>query len=87
MSYLHIGSFPSSMTKNEKDSLRRKAKNFVVKDWLLFYRDKKKVADLQVLKCASFLFFVLSYTFFYSCDASFLMLSFVPSIILIIPPS
>ena len=25
VSYLRIGSFPSSMTKNEKDSLRRKA--------------------------------------------------------------
>ena len=59
VSYLRTGSFPSSMTKNEKDSLRRKAKNFVVIDGLLFYRDKKKAADLQVLKLASFLFFVL----------------------------
>ena len=59
VSYLRTGSFPSSMTKNEKDSLRRKAKNFLVKDGLLFYRDKKKAADLQVLNRASFLFFVL----------------------------
>ena len=29
VSYLRTGSFPSSMTKNEKDSLRRKAKNFL----------------------------------------------------------
>ena len=50
--YLRTGSFPSSMTKNEKDSLRRKAKNFVVKDGLLYYRDKRKAADLQVLKHA-----------------------------------
>ena len=28
VSYLRSGSFPSSMTKNEKGSLRRKAKNF-----------------------------------------------------------
>ena len=49
MSYLRTGSFPS---KNEKDFLRRKTKNFAVKDWLLFYSDKKKAADLklQVLK-------------------------------------
>ena len=49
--YLRTGSFPSSITKNEKDSLRRKSKNFknfVVKDGLLFYKDKKKSADLQV---------------------------------------
>ena len=45
--YLRTGSFPSSMTKNEKDSLRRKSKNFVVKDGLLFYRDKKKSADFN----------------------------------------
>ena len=42
VSYLRTGSFPS---KNEKDFLRRKMKNFV--DWLLFYSDKK-AADLQV---------------------------------------
>ena len=47
VSYLRTGSFPS---KNEKDFLRRKTKNFVVKDGLLFYSDKKKAADLQVLK-------------------------------------
>lgn len=52
VSYLRTGNFPSSMTKNEKDSLRRKAKNFVVKDGLLFYRDQKKAADLLVLKHA-----------------------------------
>ena len=50
--YLRTDSFPSSMTKNEKDSLRRKAKHFVVKDGLLFYRDKKKATDLQVLEYA-----------------------------------
>ena len=47
--YLRTGSFPSSMTKNEKDSLRRKTKNFAVKDGLLYYRDKTKAEDLQVL--------------------------------------
>ena len=45
--YSRTGSFPS---KSEKDFLRRKTKNFVVKDGLLFYSDKKKAADLQVLK-------------------------------------
>ena len=45
--YLQSGSFPS-LTRNEKDSLRRKAKNFVVKDGLLYYRDRKKNCDLQV---------------------------------------
>ena len=64
MGHLRTGSFPSSMTKNEKDSLRRKEKNFVIKDGLLFYRDKKKVADLQVLRrAASFPFFVILFLF------------------------
>ena len=47
VSYLHTGSFPS---KNKKRFLRRKTKNFVIKDGLLFYSDKKKAADFQVLK-------------------------------------
>ena len=42
--------YSSSTFMNEKDFLRRKTKNFVVKDGLLFYSDKKKAADLQVLK-------------------------------------
>ena len=46
VNYLRTGRFPS---KNEKDFLRRKMKNLVVKDGLLFYSDKK-AADLQVLK-------------------------------------
>ena len=47
VNYLRTGRFPS---KNEKDFLRRKMKNLVVKDGLLFYSDKKKAANLQVLK-------------------------------------
>ena len=46
VSYLRTGSFPS---KNKR-FLRRKTKNFVIKDGLLFYSDKKKAADFQVLK-------------------------------------
>ena len=38
VSYLRTGSFPSSMTKNEKDSLRRKAKNS--KLLLPFHRER-----------------------------------------------
>ena len=47
VSYLRTGSFPS---KNKKDFLRRKMKNSVIKDGLLFYSDKKKAAGFQVLK-------------------------------------
>ena len=47
VSYLRTGSFPS---KNEKGFWEKKTKNFVIKDGLLFYSDKKKAADFQVLK-------------------------------------
>ncbi|KAL5471089.1 hypothetical protein EMCRGX_G029165 [Ephydatia muelleri] len=32
--------YPPECSKNEKDCIRRKAKNFIVKEGLLFYRDK-----------------------------------------------
>ena len=45
------GALPSHLTqKKEKDSLRRKGKNFLVKDGLLFYREKRRNVDLQVKK-------------------------------------
>ena len=39
---------PEHLSKNEKDSLRRKAKNFVITDGLLYNRDTRKNLDLQV---------------------------------------
>ena len=32
--------YPPECSKNEKDCIRRRAKNFIVKEGLLFYRDK-----------------------------------------------
>ena len=41
--YLREGIFPSNLSKNKKGSLRRKCKNFPVKDdGLLYFRDEKK---------------------------------------------
>ena len=39
--------FPADFTKIQRDNLRRKSKSLVIKDGLLFFRDKKNV-DLQV---------------------------------------
>ena len=46
MDYLCTGEFPMDMIKAEKDSLRKKSKNFLLKDGLLYYR--RKNVDLQV---------------------------------------
>ena len=47
--YIREGNFPDNITKNKKDSLRRKSKSFVMKDdGLLYFRDKKKNLDLKV---------------------------------------
>ena len=40
--------FPADFAKIQRDNLRRKSKSFVIKDGLLFFRDKKKNVDLQV---------------------------------------
>ena len=48
VSYLRTGKFPDIFTKNKKYSLRRKSKSFLLKDGLLYHRDKKRDADLQV---------------------------------------
>jgi hypothetical protein len=37
------------LTKNQKDSLRRKCRSFIIKDDALFFRDVKKGADFKVL--------------------------------------
>ena len=47
-SYIRTKEFPTGYSKTQKDSLRRKSKSFIIKDGLLFFRDKKKNADLQV---------------------------------------
>ena len=44
--YLLTGDFPAEMAKAEKDSLRKRSKNFLVKNGLLYYQ--KKNVDLQV---------------------------------------
>ena len=46
-SYVRKKNFPAEFTKIQRDNLRRKSKSFVIKDGLLFFRDKKNV-DLQV---------------------------------------
>ena len=47
--YLRDKNLPPDLSKNKKDSLRRKAKSFVLKnDGLLYFRDKKRETDLQV---------------------------------------
>ena len=46
-SYVRKKNFPADFTKIQRDNLRRKSKSFVIKDGLLFFRDKKNV-DLQV---------------------------------------
>ena len=46
-SYVRKKNFPADFTKIQRDNLRRKLKSFVIKDGLLFFRDKKNV-DLQV---------------------------------------
>ena len=61
LTYLRTGSLPSLLTKNERDSLRIKAKNFIANGGLLFYRDKKKTADLQA---STEKYFPLSLTYF-----------------------
>ena len=42
------GAFPSDLTKTARDSLRRKGKNFLVRNDLLYYKDKKRNVDLRV---------------------------------------
>ena len=46
-SYVRKKNFPADFTKIQRDNLRRKSKSLVIKDGLLFFRDKKNV-DLQV---------------------------------------
>ena len=47
--YIRSGELPSNRSKNEKDCLRRKSKTFCIKNGLLFYREKKRNVDLQVI--------------------------------------
>ena len=49
MSYLQTKTMPSDFTKNQKDSLRRKCKNFMLKEGLLYYRDE--LCKLSGIKC------------------------------------
>ena len=46
-SYVRKKNVPADFTKIQRDNLRRKSKSFVIKDGLLFFRNKKNV-DLQV---------------------------------------
>ena len=49
--YIRTGKLPEDLEKNQKDSLRRKSKNFLEKSGLLFLHDEKKRVDLQVRVC------------------------------------
>ena len=46
--YHKTKTLPAALTKNQRDSFRRKCKHFVLKEGLLYYRDVKKEVDLQV---------------------------------------
>ena len=52
--YLRIGKLPEDLEKNQKDSLRRKSKNYLEKSGLLYFRDGKKGTDLQVSVCNNY---------------------------------
>ena len=45
--YLKEGYIPKDLTKNKRDALRRKCKNFIVKsDGLLYFKDKRKEVEV-----------------------------------------
>ena len=44
----HVDGTTYVQEKNQKDSLRRKSKNYLEKSGLLYFRDGKKGTDLQV---------------------------------------
>ena len=46
--YLTSKKLPEKLTKNERDSLKRRCKSFFVKDGLLYHRDRKTSVDQQV---------------------------------------
>ena len=46
--YLRSAELPSGFTKNQKDSLKRKSKSFIIRDDALFFRDAKKGVELKV---------------------------------------
>ena len=44
LAYLREGIFPSNLSQNRKESLRRECKKFTVKDdGLLYFKDEKKL--------------------------------------------
>ncbi len=47
LAYLRTGQLPQELSKNQKDALRRKSKNFLEKSGLLFFQDKKNHTHLQ----------------------------------------
>ena len=47
--YIKSREYPSNLNKNQKDALRRKSKNFIIKEDVLFYHDKKKNIDSKVI--------------------------------------
>ena len=49
LNYLVTSRFPNNYTKNQKYVLRKKAKSFLVKDGLLYHKDKKRGVNLQVI--------------------------------------
>ncbi len=47
--YIRRKEFPTTISKNKKDSLRRKSKQFeVMEDGLLYFKDKKNNKKLKV---------------------------------------
>ena len=50
-SYLSSQSYPDGFTRDDKKRLRRKAKNFLIKDSALFYNLNGKICCLNIRTC------------------------------------
>ena len=48
--YLREGSYPPSLTSNQKRGLRQQAANFLEKDGILFHHSKDSTADVKILR-------------------------------------
>ena len=49
-SILLTNEIPSDLSKNKRDALKRRSKDFRLKDGLLFYIDQKRGIERQVIK-------------------------------------
>ena len=59
LTYKQTALLPKNLSKNNKDSLRRKAKPFVIKDGFLFFKDMKNARELQVYSIIIIQYYIL----------------------------